>query len=178
MKSLPGQVEAFISQISQGCVEATVDVDAPDNPKGEWWLDMVAGKFKTNVAWRPGLGFGIYTSEDVGYGDRPDEIYRRTEDASARILQLVGQSRHSGPVERLHLKDLRELIGTQQTKVAAALDISQAAVSRLESRNDMLLSTLSDYVKAMGGDLSVHVRFKHFEARLEPVRGKRRKART
>jgi DNA-binding XRE family transcriptional regulator len=170
-------IDEFIKLFRQDCVDATVAVDAPDNPNGEWWLDIVAGKFVERVAWRPAFGFGIFTSENDGFGDRPDEVYRRPEDASARLLQLLTKWRQAATTERLHLKDLRELIGTQQTKVAAALDISQAAVSRLESRNDMLLSTLSDYVEAMGGDLSVHVRFKHFEARLEPERGKRRKAR-
>ena len=170
-------IEEFVNLFQLVCVDATIDVDAPDNPNGEWWLDIVAGKFVERVAWRPTFGFGFFTSGDYGFFDRPDEVYRKPEDASARLLQLLTKWRQAATSERLHLKDLRELIGTQQTKVAAALDISQAAVSRLESRNDMLLSTLSDYVEAMGGDLSVHVRFKHFEARLEPRRGKRRKAR-
>jgi hypothetical protein len=39
------------------------------------------------------------------------------------------------------------------------LDIQQAAVSRIESRGDMLISTLESVVAAMGGELRIAARF-------------------
>ena len=44
------------------------------------------------------------------------------------------------------LKDLR---------LAATLGVGQDTISRLEKRNDMLLSTLRRYVEAMGGSLEL-----------------------
>lgn len=37
--------------------------------------------------------------------------------------------------------------------------VSQASISKLETRNDMLLSTLRRYVEALGGRLHVTARF-------------------
>ena len=51
---------------------------------------------------------------------------------------------------------LREL---RQARVAGELGISQNSISRLEMRRDILLSTLRRTVGAMGGDLSLIVRF-------------------
>ena len=44
-------------------------------------------------------------------------------------------------------------------RVAEKLRINQENVSRLEQRSDLLLSTLSGYVAAMGGKLSLVVEF-------------------
>ena len=46
-----------------------------------------------------------------------------------------------------------------QVSVARELGISQDAVSRLEQRSDVLLSTLRRTVEAMGGSLSLIARF-------------------
>jgi predicted transcriptional regulator len=46
-----------------------------------------------------------------------------------------------------------------QLDVAKALDVGQDAVSRYEKRTDMLLSTLQEYVRAMGGELDLMARF-------------------
>ncbi len=51
------------------------------------------------------------------------------------------------------LRQLRELAKKTQVDVAREVGISQHAVSRLESRDDMLLSTLSAYVGGLGGKL-------------------------
>ena len=67
------------------------------------------------------------------------------------------------------LKDLRQLIGSQQTQLAATLKINQAAVSKLENRDDLLLSSLVNYIAAMGGVLEIRVKFRDFEARTDVV---------
>ena len=55
-----------------------------------------------------------------------------------------------------HLRQARDL--TQQT-MAELLDIDQAGISKIESRSDMLLSTLRGYVEAMGGSLRLVAEF-------------------
>ena len=59
----------------------------------------------------------------------------------------------------MSLQDLRKAINRTQVEVARALKVGQDTVSRYEQRTDMLLSTLQDYVEAMGGELDLVARF-------------------
>src|SRR5215475_6587587 len=56
------------------------------------------------------------------------------------------------------LRELREIAGKAQRDVAAALQIKQPSVSKIEKQADMYLSTLRSYVEAIGGKLEVVVR--------------------
>ncbi|NBS97813.1 MAG: transcriptional regulator [Betaproteobacteria bacterium] len=62
-------------------------------------------------------------------------------------------------MELATLKDLRMAAEQTQVELAAAMGIGQDAISRLERRSDMLLSTLRQYVEAMGGKLELVARF-------------------
>lgn len=57
------------------------------------------------------------------------------------------------------LPDLRKALELTQADVSAKLHINQEAVSRLERRSDLMLSTLDSYIKAMGGKLSLTAKF-------------------
>lgn len=57
------------------------------------------------------------------------------------------------------LRELRAERRLTQVRLAKQLGISQHSVSRLEQRSDMLLSTLHDYVRTLGGDLILTARF-------------------
>ena len=46
-----------------------------------------------------------------------------------------------------------------QVHLAKILGVNQAAVSKLERRADMYVSTLQNFVKAMGGELKITARF-------------------
>lgn len=59
--------------------------------------------------------------------------------------------------EYLTLQELRRAAGLTQEKVSFELNMPQPNVSRLEKNSDMLLSTLRDYVEAVGGKLSLTV---------------------
>ena len=61
--------------------------------------------------------------------------------------------------EEMSLQDLRKARKQTQTRIAQQLGINQENVSRIEKRSDLLLSTLSGYVEAMGGKLSLVVEF-------------------
>lgn len=69
----------------------------------------------------------------------------------ARAKQLVA--------EEMSLRDLRKAIGRTQTAVAKRLKVGQDAVSKLEARSDMYISTLRGFVEAMGGELQLIARF-------------------
>jgi hypothetical protein len=61
--------------------------------------------------------------------------------------------------EEMSLQDLRKAIGTTQTAIAKRLKVGQDAVSKLETRNDMYISTLRGFVEAMGGELQLVATF-------------------
>lgn len=50
----------------------------------------------------------------------------------------------------MDLSEIRRLAGVTQVQLAAALDTSQGQISRIERQSDMLLSTLSAYLTALG----------------------------
>lgn len=57
--------------------------------------------------------------------------------------------------EEMTIQALRKELGLTQETLAEQLDVRQANVSELEKRSDMLISTLRDYVEALGGELEV-----------------------
>ncbi len=61
--------------------------------------------------------------------------------------------------EEMSLQDLRKARKQTQVRVAKKLGINQENVSRIEKRSDLLISTLSSYVEAMGGKLSLVAEF-------------------
>ena len=73
---------------------------------------------------------------DPGYQAEADEMTRAMEDA-------------------LTLGRIRESRGMTQTTVAGALGVTQANVSRIEHQDDLYLSTLREYVEALGGRLQI-----------------------
>jgi transcriptional regulator with XRE-family HTH domain len=61
--------------------------------------------------------------------------------------------------EQLTLRDLRQARNLTQERMARLMGVEQENVSRLERRADLLLSTLSNYVTAMGGKLRLVAEF-------------------
>jgi len=57
------------------------------------------------------------------------------------------------------LAELRQARKLSQEQIASSLHVKQAAISKLERRTDMYISTLRKFVKAMGGDLEITARF-------------------
>lgn len=57
------------------------------------------------------------------------------------------------------LDELREAREMTQVHLARILKVNQAAVSKMERRTDMYISTLQDFVRAMGGELKIIARF-------------------
>jgi DNA-binding XRE family transcriptional regulator len=56
------------------------------------------------------------------------------------------------------LRELRNAAGKAQADIAAALNIKQPSVSKIEKQADMYISTLRAYIEAMGGELDLVVR--------------------
>ena len=80
------------------------------------------------------------------------------EAISERAAELIA--------EEATLRQLREARERSQEEVAKKLHIKQAAVSKLERRTDMYLSTLRSYIEAMGGQLEIIARFPQRAVRI------------
>lgn len=62
-------------------------------------------------------------------------------------------------VKLASLKGLRKATKRTQEELAHALGVGQGTISRLEKRDDMLISTLRHYVESVGGKLHLMVSF-------------------
>ena len=76
----------------------------------------------------------------------PEQQARSAAKAEAMLVQL-------------QLAELRQARSKTQVEVAEAMASQQAAVSKLERREDMYLSTLRQYVEALGGELKLVASF-------------------
>jgi transcriptional regulator with XRE-family HTH domain len=80
---------------------------------------------------------------------------------TARTQQLIAEEKA--------LRLLRRARSLTQQSMATLLHIDQASVSKIESRSDMLLSTLRSYVEAMGGSLRLVAEFPDGVAELSSL---------
>lgn len=85
----------------------------------------------------------------------PSETQRRAQ-AKTRIM-----------LEAMPLQELRQARALSQNEMSKALGIKQAAVSKLERRTDMYLSTLRKFIKAMGGELEIIAHFPEGDVSVE-----------
>jgi len=79
---------------------------------------------------------------------------RRAEEKAARMIA------------EMPLHELRRAREMSQEELARALHIKQAAVSKLERRTDMYISTLRRAICALGGDLEIIARFPDGEVKI------------
>ena len=73
----------------------------------------------------------------------------------AERRKAVEQMTSDVAAEELTLRALRQAHQLTQEEVAGILGIEQNAVSKLEKRSDLLFTTLSRYVAALGGRLNL-----------------------
>jgi DNA-binding XRE family transcriptional regulator len=62
-------------------------------------------------------------------------------------------------LRRMALEELRNAKQLTQTDMAEILDVPQSSISRIEKRADMYLSTLREYINAVGGALQIQAVF-------------------
>jgi transcriptional regulator with XRE-family HTH domain len=71
--------------------------------------------------------------------------------------------------EEKALRQLRQAHDLTQQAMANALGLDQGAISKIENRGDMLISTLRSYVEAMGGSLKLVVEFEDGAVELAAI---------
>jgi len=69
-------------------------------------------------------------------------------------------------LDGMALSDLRRARQLSQESLAAAMQISQPEVSKLEKRADTYVSTLRKYIEALGGTLEIVAHFREGDVRI------------
>lgn len=104
----------------------------------------------------------------VKFKDMMRELFMPKERATIRRTAAGIAKRH------LALRELRQARNRTQVSMAKRLGVKQVSISRLESREDPRLSTLTRYIDAMGGQLHLIVEFPEHEPVLLRNVGKTR----
>jgi DNA-binding XRE family transcriptional regulator len=152
-------IELLKRDIERALPRVEAKLRKPRKETGHWWLDATHDGHVVTVEWSPRRGFGISTDDaGDGYGEGPDEVVEDREEAAKRVVELLAKGSRSIPPHEVVLRELRAALGFTQEQLANRLGVQQAAVSRLERRPDMTLSSLRRYVEALGGELEINVR--------------------
>src|SRR5882762_4135966 len=101
-----------------------------------------------------------------------DKLFRKmSPGARKRVEQRANEE-----YQALALAELREAQDLTQMQLAEKLGIDQGAVSKIERRTDMYLSTLRNVIQAMGGQLELTARFPTGGVQVLTFRDARRSA--
>ena len=138
---------------------ANVIVDAPSQAAGDWFIDVRLGKRAFVVELRPAVGFGLSSVPAEGIGEGPDEYFEDERGVVERIAEVVRGRARTAPQRVRLLQELRMRMHVSQVAVAAKLAVRQPTISKIERREDVNVSTLRRYVRALGGELQITARF-------------------
>jgi transcriptional regulator with XRE-family HTH domain len=157
----PNSIAAIERKIRKRFPSAAIAVDTPSRPNGLWFIDVNHQGHAVSLQWQQGRGFGITTDPGrSAYGERPHEVFVDDAGAFKRTVSLLLGHVSTSPPEYVRLRELRSLRGISQVELAEALDVQQAAISKIEGRKEnILLSTLRSVIAAMGGELQLTAKF-------------------
>jgi DNA-binding transcriptional regulator YiaG len=100
-------------------------------------------------------------TDDVRFirgNDRIEALVQRP-DIAGEVAQIRRGMDEADRTYAMGLAALRQAAELTQVELARRMGVTQAAVSRMEQPHDLLLSTLNSYLRAVGGQASVIVRF-------------------
>jgi DNA-binding transcriptional regulator YiaG len=156
-------IEQLAEKLRTRFPQGRSELDPTAKKGGTWYLDVDESGHGVHVQWKPRAGsrggFGITSATEIGYGEGADEVYQSVEAAYSRVVSLLLDRVFTGPPASIALSELRKERGVSQEDLAARMKVRQAAVSRLERRSDVLVSSLREVVRSMGGELRITARF-------------------
>lgn len=85
--------------------------------------------------------------------------YRLLREKMTPESRARAEARTQAILRAMPLDELREARDLTQEHLAKILHVKQASISKMERRTDMYVSTLQDFVKAMGGRLEIRAVF-------------------
>ncbi len=78
---------------------------------------------------------------------------------------------YSKLLAKMPLHELRQAKALSRVKLAESLGANQAAISKMEHRTDLYISTLRDYIQAMGGELEIVAKFPEGSVKISNFTG-------
>jgi transcriptional regulator with XRE-family HTH domain len=104
----------------------------------------------------------------------PTRKFRELLEAMPADRQRRIEERFRKSLAAMPLGQLRKAQEMTQLQLAGILGVNQGEVSKVERRSDICVSTLAEYIEAMGGRLEIRAVFKDREVRItqfeEPAR--------
>lgn len=85
--------------------------------------------------------------------------FRLLRDKIPLEAQATARARANAMLEELALQELRKALNLTQEQVAAAMQMNQGVVSKMEHQDDIYVSTLRKFVAALGGHLMLVASF-------------------
>ena len=82
-----------------------------------------------------------------------------TQDFSEEDRRIVEKTKQVLSMEYDLLAQLRKDRDLTQKELAEVLEIRQAAISKIENQEDVLVKTLERYIRALGGELKIRAKF-------------------
>ncbi len=92
--------------------------------------------------------------------------FKKLEEKMSPASRARAEAKAERLLEEMPLYELRNARQLTQEKLAKELHVNQSAVSKLERRADMYVSTLREFVRAMGGELEITARFPEGAVRI------------
>jgi len=102
--------------------------------------------------------------------------FKELQDAMSTERQARVEERAREMMVEMLLAEIRKEAGLTQVDLAQALGIKQPSLSKLESQEDMQISTLRRIIAALGGELELvarmpkgTIRLRQFKDDLQPI---------
>lgn len=159
-------IEILKQQIGRELPGVSFQDDPPLRVGGSYWLNIQLGDRAAVVEWRPNMGFGLSSLPSGSYGEGPDEVYETVSSVAERLLLVLRDGQTTEPPREALLRKLRETRRISQEELATSLGVNQSAVSKMERRTDMNISSLRKLIEALGGDLELYARFPGYAVRI------------
>ncbi len=96
----------------------------------------------------------------------PTRKFRELLEAMPAGRQRRIEERFRKSLAAMPLDELRKAQQMTQLQLAGILGVNQGEVSKIEHRPDICVSTLANYIEAMGGRLEIRAVFKDREVRI------------
>jgi hypothetical protein len=77
----------------------------------------------------------------------------------AACQKAVGRKEVEESIASMPLDEIRKMRAMTQLQLSEILSVHQSEISKVEHRSDICVSTLADYIEALGGHLEIRAVF-------------------
>jgi CheY-like chemotaxis protein len=130
-------IEELSRHISHRLPDAQLSIDAPQDPSGNWYVDVQFESHTSVIEWRPRLGFGV-SFELAGYGEGPEVVFSSATEAADYLANKLTQGRPArillASIDNVWREQLLDELTRHQLAAKSAADYGKA-LALLEQQN-------------------------------------------